>query len=303
MNAYTLPNPRPLELSIAKKLDKHFARNTEWRQFTNGEWFLRIAKKTKRAIVLGRTEPPSDNLLKTLLLLDTLKRNGAKKIILVVPYFGYSRQDRVVRNGDHLPADLFLKLFEAGGATRIITVDLHNTLTTKHSPIPLVSIEGTTEFIAAVKKTVKKSSMLTVVSPDHGGKKRAEQFRNLFNPSLPVCWLKKHRDPKTGTIHAHKLFGDKRGSTALVVDDILDTGTTVAAAVRTLKKHGFKTFYLAVIHPVFSANAVKTLQKIKFKKIFVSNTIPLSRQTLHSLPITVITTTPLIIHAIKELPM
>ncbi|MBI4253088.1 ribose-phosphate pyrophosphokinase [Candidatus Uhrbacteria bacterium] len=288
MNVYTLPNPRPLEISIAKKLDKAFARNTEWRQFTNGEWFLRITKTASSVIVLGRTEPPADNLLQTLLLLDTLKRNGAKKIILVVPYFGYGRQDRVVRNGDHLPADLFLTLFKTCGANRVITVDIHSQATKKSSSLPLYTVD----FMPAVASFMKKESFtkdaFTIVSPDHGGRRRADQLRDLLSPSSSVCWLKKIRDPKTGAVHSRELFGMKRGTTALIVDDILDTGGTIAQAVGVLKKHGFTTFYLASTHPIFSARATQTIRALRFKKIVTSNTLPLLSSTQKTLPIVVI---------------
>ncbi|MEK7122377.1 MAG: ribose-phosphate pyrophosphokinase-like domain-containing protein, partial [Patescibacteria group bacterium] len=155
MSVFTLPNPRPLEISVAKKIDKQFARNVEWRQFTNGEWFLRILKKPTRAIVLCRTEPPGDHIIQTLTLIDTLKRNGCKNITLVVPYFGYCRQDRVVRDGDHLPADLFTKLFKTCGASRIITIDLHSKKTEQHSALPLTTLDCAPFLVRAVKTELK----------------------------------------------------------------------------------------------------------------------------------------------------
>lgn len=298
MNVFTLPNPRPLEISIAKKLDKSFAGNAEWRQFTNGEWFLRILKKSKTALVLGRTEPPGDNLLQTLTLLDTLKRNGAKNITLVLPYFGYCRHDRITRDGDHLPADLFTKLFKSCGTSRIVTVDLHSTLTEKYSPLPLTSIDVIPAFAQKLIHDLPHE-LFTVVAPDHGSRKRADRFRDLLDKNAPVCWLEKHRDPKTGKVHAHELFGLKRGTTAIITDDILDTGSTIKECVTKLKNEGFKTFILAITHPIFSAAAVQTIKHVRFKKIFVSNTVPLSIKAAKTLPITIIDAAAAIINAVE----
>lgn len=289
MNVFTLPDPRPLEISIAKKLDKQFVHNTEWRQFENGEWFLRILKKTTRAIVLGRTEPPGDHLLQTLTLINTLKRNGAKDITLVLPYFGYCRQDRIVRDGDHLPADLLTKLFKCAGTTLAITVDLHNNETEKNSPIPLANIDITQELahelIYELQLTLQQP--LSFVAPDHGGRKRANLLRDMLNKKASVCWLEKHRDPVTGKVHSHALMGVRRGTTAIIVDDILDTGGTIKECVLKLKKEGFKTLYLVITHPVFSADAVQTIRALKLKKVFVTNTIPLSKKAA-TLPVTVV---------------
>lgn len=296
---FTLPNPRPLEKLIARKLDKNFVKHTEWRQLSNGEWALRILQPSKRALVLGRTEAPGDNLLQTLTLVDTLHRNGVCDITLVIPYFGYSRHDRVVRQGDHLPANLFTKLFSSCGAARIITVDLHNQLTAKNSPIPLISID----FVAALADTFKKidrsAHQFTIVSPDRGSKKRAEKFRDILDSSMRVCWLEKHRDPKTGTVHSGKLRGPKRGTTALIIDDICDTGHTIKECVRELKKNGFKTFYLCITHPVFSAHAVPLLRSLKFTRILVSNTISLSSNIQKKLPLTIVNTSAILLNTLK----
>lgn len=300
MKIFTLPNPTPLEKSIAKKLDKNFARNTEWRHFSNGEWMLTVPQPTKTAVVLGRTDPPADHLVQTLTLIDTLKRNGANDITLVVPYFGYSRQDREVRKGDHLPADLFTKLFHQCGATRIITVDLHSPVTEKNSPIPITNIDPIPELVATFKRIRKKSEGLTIVSPDHGSRHRADAFRDLLDPSIPICWLEKHRDTKTGAVHSGELLGIKQGTTALILDDICDTGGTIKECVRHLKKNGFKALYLCITHPVLSGSAVQTLHSLNFKKIFVSNTVPLSPKTKKALPIVIVDAFPRILSAISR---
>ncbi len=300
MTVFTLPNPHSLEESIAKKLEANFACNTEWHHYSNGEWMLRVLRTPKKAIVLGRTEAPGDNLVQTLTVIDTLKRNGAKDITLVLPYFGYSRQDHVTRKGDHLPADLLTTLFKHCGATRIVTVDLHNSLTQKNSPIPLISIDIFPEYATAFKKTGERSDVLTIVSPDHGSKHRADAFRDLFDRSVPICWLEKQRNQKTGTVHSKKLFGEKQGTTALIVDDICDTGGTVKECVRHLKKNGFTTFYLCITHPVFSGTAIQTLCALKFKKIFVSNTIPLSSDVQKKLPLSIIDVTPILLTICKK---
>lgn len=303
MNVFTLPDPRPLEIAVAKKLDKNFARNAAWRQFTNGEWFVCVQKNPAKAVVVGRTEVPSDNLFQTLTLVDTLTRNGTKDITLILPYFGYCRHDRIVQKGDHLPADLFTRLFKTCGATRIVTVDLHSALTEKHSPIPLRSLDFIHELSHEILHEIvakKLRGLFTIVSPDHGSRRRADLLRDRIDKTAPVCWLEKHRDPKTGTVHSHDLMGVKRGTVAVITDDILDTGGTVRECVKKLKANGFDTFYLAITHPIFSANAVHTLRALKFKKIFVSNTVPLAPRAKKLLPITLVDAAPILLHALTS---
>jgi len=301
MNVFTLPDPRPLEKSIARKLDIKKTPSGEWRQFTNGEWFLRILRTSKNAIVLGRTEPSGDHILQTLTLIDTLKRNGAKTITVVLPYFGYCRQDRIVRTGDHLPADLLVKTTAQLGASRILTIDLHSSITEKNSSIPLVGIDFVPELTRALKKYMEKKELCTIISPDKGSKKRAETLRDLFDPSAPVCWFEKHRDPMTGRVHAHDLNGTPRGTTAIITDDICDTGGTIREAVRGLKKQGFKKLFLCITHPVFSAHATPLLRSLKFTRIFVSNTIPLASSIQKKLPLTIVDAAPTLTIALKKI--
>lgn len=300
MNVFTLPNPRPLEKRIAKKIDAAFAKNTAWRQFTGGEWHLRVVKKSTRALVIGRAEPTGDHLIQTFTLLDTVRQNGTKSITLVLPYFGYSRQDRGVRSGDHLPADLFLNLFKACGANRIVVTDLHSPITQERSPLPLITVDIAHEFAPELALELSHGPLFTVVAPDLGARQRADHLRDLLDKHAPVCWLKKTRDPKTGRVCGSELFGVKRGTTAVIIDDILDTGGTIKECVMRLKKGGVKTFYLAVTHPLFSANAVKTIRALRFKKIFVSNTIPLSPECKRTLPVEVVDAAPALIRALTS---
>ncbi len=300
MDVFTLPNPRPLEKSLAQKIDEKKSPSCEWRQFTNGEWFLRILRTSKNAAVLGRTEPPGYHILKTFTLIYTLKRNGAKTITVVLPYFGYCRQDRVVRTGDHLPADLLVKTMAQLGASTVLTIDLHSTITQKNATIPLAGIDFVPELSRSLKKYVVKKELCTIISPDKGSKERAETLRDLFDRTAPVCWIEKHRNPATGKVHAYNLNGTPSGTTAIITDDICDTGGTIREAVRGLKKRGFKKLFLCITHPVFSANAVSVLSSLKFTQIFVSNTVPLSVAIQKKLPLTIVDAAPILTTAIKK---
>lgn len=288
MQIYTLPHPTPLELRLTKTLGKKI-NLASWKIFSNGENFVRVKNVESEAIVLGRAHPPGDNFFQTLLLVDTLKRSGAKKISVYLPFFGYSRQDRQLIQGESVAAGCLVNALKAAGATQIVTLDLHSIITSKESAMPIKNVSFMSDLAQALSKEIFEPTY-TVVSPDRGGLDRAVLFAQQIKDYNGVAWIEKKRVGQ-GAPHAMKINGKLSGRTAILVDDMLDTGKTISEAVKILRKRGVRKFYLCVTHPIFSDGAAKLIRSLKFEKIFTSNTLPLPKSIQRSCNITVLDAT------------
>ena len=270
MRAYLLPNPAPFELKLQKRLSGTAKPRVAWDVFRSGEVFVRTPAPPKAAAVIGWVAPPHDDVFRTALLLDTLRRNGAKDLTLILPYFAYERQDRQLAAGDPVSANCMAKLMAAAGAKRILTVDLHS----RHfpSPIPVKSVSVLPEMAPKVRKLLKRKNAV-VVSPDQGGLARAKSFAAAFGAD-DVLWIKKHR-AANGTVRALSMHGDLTSEAAVIVDDMLDSGHTVAEAVRLLRKAGVKEIHLCVTHALFTEGAVARIRGCKLASVTVSDTVEL----------------------------
>jgi len=273
MKIYTLPEMTDLEQSILRqnnqKLDLCL-----WKEFPDGEIFLSLKSLEKEAVILGRTSPPGENFFRTLLLVDTLRRAGAKKINLILPYFGYSRQDRKIFFGDALTSVCLRDSLARAGVTRIVTLDLHSQKIIEKSPVKIINLTMAEEFARAVKEQIGDEK-LTVISPDYGGKHQAERLARYLRGGA-VAWINKKRDPKTGKVTGTYIEGKKLGETVVIVDDILSTGKTIKLAYKILKRNGFKKFYLCITHPVFAPGGAALIRRLGFKRIFITDTLPVA---------------------------
>jgi ribose-phosphate pyrophosphokinase len=207
-----------------------------------------------------------------------LRRAGASEVVAVVPYLGYSRQDRQIETGDAVTSHFVVGALAAAGADRIVTVDVHSESSISASPVPVVNVNPITEMALAVR--VSLGERFTIVAPDHGAKHRAERFAAELVTREPA-WIEKRRDPKTGKVEIMNIHGDLQGDTAVIVDDIVDTGSTIALAVAALREKGFSTIHLCVTHPVFSSGAAALLRKLKLGSIVTTNTIDVPEAMTH----------------------
>ncbi len=293
---YCLQKPTTLEKKIVDNGGNGLS-STEWRMFSNGELFVSLNHTNKNAVVLGHAGPPNENFFATNLLLDTLRRSGSERILLVLPYFGYSRQDRLKKEGDPVTVQMILRTFACNGCQKIITIDLHSERIIEDSPIEISDISMMPLFAQELKSELTDTEY-TVVSPDTGGIKQAQLFcKELKTKNIVV--LDKKRD-EMGNVKAAGLNGKVRGFTAVIVDDILDTGGTISEAVKLLRDHGFTRFYLCVTHALFSLSAVSIIRDIGFERILVSNTIDLPESVLNKLRITLVDASKIIEQSIYD---
>jgi ribose-phosphate pyrophosphokinase len=209
--------------------------------------------------------------MELLIMIDALKRASAGSISVIIPYYGYARQDRKARGRDPITAKLVANLITVAGATRVVTIDLHAEQIQGFFDIPVDNLWSYPIFAKYFLEEIKISSSNTVVvSPDVGGVKRARKFAEKLG--CPLAILDKRR-PKDNVAEIITLIGDVKGANCILFDDIIDTGGSLIAASETLDKAGAKSIIACATHGVFSQNAVENLQNSRIDKIIVTDTI------------------------------
>lgn len=243
------------------------------KQFADREYYIQVLEKikNKKVFVLAETLPPADNILKTLILINALKSNKAKKIHLIIPYFGYGKQDKIDRPGAPISAKLMANIYKTAGANKIICLDLHSPLVQRFIGPNLVHIN----LVPLVAKYFKKLNIknLAVVSPDAGGVKRAKEFAKLIGLKK-IAKGKKFR-PEHDVAKIVKIKGQVKDKNIVIVDDFVQSGGTLIAAAHALKKNGAKNIYVALTHGILTPLAVSRLNKSPIKQIFQTDTISL----------------------------
>lgn len=276
--------PGSASKKLAKKMSGFLGSplgNTEVSKFNNSEFKVRILSsvKNKNCIIVQTTSnPASDNLLELFFMIDTIKKAGAKKIIVVIPYFSYSRQHVDFRLGECISTDIIFKIISTLGAGRIITLDFHNLESLESAPLPVINISAL-PFIAKEMEEKIGISNVVIVSPDEGGECRAQVFSDSFlsGEGRKVIVMKKKRDyNKIHMIKREKNFADKRnikGKIAIIVDDICTTGKTLLSAVETCAKSGAKKIYAVIVHADMDESIVSLINKSPLEKLFITNSI------------------------------
>ncbi len=273
MKIFSGTSNKPLAYKIAKSLGIKLS-DLEVFVFPDGEKRIRILDKVlgEDTIVVQSTSTPTDeNYMQLFFIADALKRSGAKSITAVVPYFGYQRQDHVFREGEAVSGRVVAKILETLGINNLIAVDLHSTKIEQAFNIRVSHLSALSIFAETIKKNGWDKSSATLVSPDMGGIKRIKILSKMLG-NMPFAVIEKSRDLATGKVTAEKIEG-KVEERAIIVDDMISSGGTIALAAKILKKQGIKEIYVFAAHPVFSDKAPKILQKSEAKKVFVTDTI------------------------------
>ncbi len=259
---------RALALKIAEYLNLELGL-LEFRKFSDGELWLKYGENIRgsEVFLIQTTIPPAENLMELLIMIDAAKRASAKSITAVIPYFGYSRQDRKDQPRVAITAKLVANLITVAGADRIVSMDLHASQIQGFFDIPFDHLYGSSVF---VNRFVNMIDNLSVVSPDVGGIKVARAYAKRLNANLVVI-DKRRTQPNTTEVVS--IIGDVKGKNILLVDDLIDTGGTMVNAVKALKSYGAEKVYIAATHGVLSGDAIERLKASDVEKVFISDTV------------------------------
>jgi ribose-phosphate pyrophosphokinase len=220
------------------------------------------------------THSPSDNLMELLLMIDAARRASADKIIAVMPYYGYARQDRKDRPRVAIGSKLVANMLTAAGANRIITMDLHAPQIQGYFDIPVDHLDSSAVFIPYIQQL--KLENLTFAAPDVGATNRIREIASYFEAEMVIC--DKHRK-RANEIASMVVIGDVTGKDIVIIDDICDTGGTLAKSAALLKDKGAKSVRAMITHPVLSGNAYETIENSVLEELMVCNTIPLKQKS------------------------
>ena len=245
-------------------------------KFSDGEFQPSYRDSVRGATVflIQSTFPPADNLMELLLCIDAAKRASADKVIAVIPYFGWARQDRKDRPRVSIGAKLVANLLRAAGADRIMTCDLHADQIQGFFDIPVDHIYASGVFVKAISESMKFKD-LAIAAPDMGGAKRANAYSKFFSQrrDCPVIICHKTRE-RANVVSEIKAIGEVEGKDVVIVDDMIDTAGTLCKAADVLKKLGAKSVRACASHGVLSGNAIQRIEESALDEVFITDTIP-----------------------------
>ncbi|MFC4024124.1 ribose-phosphate diphosphokinase [Oceanobacillus longus] len=264
-------------------------------RFSDGEIQINIEESIRGSevyVVQSTSAPVNQHIMELLIMIDALKRASAKSINIVMPYYGYARQDRKARSREPIAAKLVADLIETAGANRVITLDLHAPQIQGFFNIPIDHLQGVP--ILSSYFEAKNLEDLIVVSPDHGGVTRARKMADRLKS--PIGIIDKRR-PRPNVAEIMNIIGNIEGKTAILIDDIIDTAGTITLAANALIENGAKEVYACCTHPVLSGPAIERINNSQIKELVISNSIPLPEEK-YSGKITALSVAPLIGEAI-----
>lgn len=286
--------------SVAKCLntklgDLHISR------FSDGEIFIQIKENIRdlHVFLIQSTCPPvNENYMELFLIVDAFKRASAKEITLVMPYYGYSRQDRKSAPRVPISAKCMADMCSINGIDRLLVVDLHSPQVQGFFNIPVDNLFAA-PVLAPEFKASHSCDNLVIVSPDAGGAERARAFAKKIRGSSVAMIDKRRTEPNKAK--ALNLIGDVKNKTALIVDDMIDTAGTLCSASDKLMEWGAREVMALATHPLFSEPAIERITKSCLKEVWVTNTIPIKKKALECKKIRTINLAPLVAEAIKRI--
>jgi len=288
---------RPLAENICSHLGIPLGEATV-RRFSDGEISVEFEENVRGKdvyIIQPTAMPCNENLMELLIMMDALKRASARCVTAVVTYFAYARQDRKTAPRTPISAKLVADLITTAGANRMLTMDLHSGQIQGFFDIPVNHLYAAPVTLEYIRENF--SPDVVVVSPDSGGVERARAFAKRLNTSLAI--IDKRRDG--AAIKAMTLIGNVWGKEAIILDDMITSGATLAMAAELLIRHGVRTVHACVTHPVMSRHAVSNIQGSLVQSLAVTDTIPLSPEAAALDKIRVLSVAPLLGEAIKRI--
>ncbi len=273
---------------------------TEARTFSNGEIYARYGDSVRGCdafVIQAHTQPINEWLMEQLIMVDALKRASAKRITVVAPFYPYARQDKKGRGREPISARLVADMFKAAGADRIMSVDLHAAQIQGFFDGPVDHLFAMPVLLEHFKKQLDPAT-LTVVSPDMGRVRVADIWSDKLG--APLAIIHKRRDPRVpNEVSVHEIVGEVEGRVCLLVDDMIDTGRTIAKGAEALKDNGATSVVVAATHAVFSDPATEVLQSDWIDQVVVTDTLPLAQDKRWD-RLTVLPIAPLLARAIRE---
>jgi ribose-phosphate pyrophosphokinase len=285
--------------AVARELDVQLTPTRAF-DFANGEIYVRFEESARGAdcfLIQSHTRPINQWIMEQLIMLDALKRASARSITVIVPFYGYARQDKKHRGREPISARLVADLFKSAGADRILTVDLHTDQIQGFFDGPvdhLFALPILADYVGAKVDRAK----LTVVSPDAGRVRVADRWCDRLG--APLAIVHKRRDPNIANeVTVHEVVGDVEGRVCVLVDDMIDTGGTICAAAEALFANGAEDVIVTATHGVLSGPAADRLKNSKVSEFVFTDTLPTPGQTELD-KITVLSMAPTIANAVRE---
>lgn len=294
LKVFTLNSNRELAEEIATHMGISLGKCAVTK-FSDGEIQINIEESVRGCdvyVVQSTSYPVNDHMMELLIMIDALKRASATSINIVMPYYGYARQDRKARSREPITAKLMANLLETAGADRVITLDLHAPQIQGFFDKPIDHLQGVP--ILSDYFEGKGLEDIVVVSPDHGGVTRARRMADRLK--APIGIIDKRR-PRPNVAEVMNIIGNIEGRTAIIIDDIIDTAGTITLAADALIDNGAKAVYACCTHPVLSGPAIERIQHSKIAELVVTNSIQLPEEK-HIEKVTQLSVAPLIGEAI-----
>lgn len=264
---------------LAKQISLRFGEplgKVKIQKFSDGEIGVEYQESIRGqyAFIVQSTFAPTDNLMELLLMIDAAKRASAEKVIAVIPYYGYARQDRKDRPRVAIGSKLVANMIVAAGADRVITMDLHAPQIQGYFDIPVDHLDSSAIFIPYIENL--RLENLTFAAPDVGSANRIREVASFFECEMVIC--DKHRK-RANEIASMVVIGDVTGRDVVIIDDICDTGGTLTKSAGLLKEKGARSVRALITHPVLSGNAYENIDNSVLEELVVCDTIPLNKES------------------------
>lgn len=272
------------------------------KRFADGEVFTEIKDSIRGEdvyLIQSTCSPVNENLMELLIILDTCKRASAKSINVIIPYFGYARQDRKVTPRTPITARLVADLLETAGATRVLSVDLHSGQIQGFFNMPFDNIYAAPVLLNKLQ-TAYQAQKITVVAPDAGGVDRARWFASKLGASLAIVDKRRSAPNEAKVMH---LIGDVEGSVALIVDDMIDTAGTLCNTAMAVKENGATKVICAATHGVFSGPALSRIHESVLEEVYITDSIPQCEKVKSVSKIKVLSISSILGEAIRRIHM
>lgn len=303
LKVFSLNSNLDLALDIAKQIGVPLG-ECSVSTFSDGEIQINIEESVRGCdvyVVQSTSAPVNRHIMELLIMIDALKRASAATVNVVIPYYGYARQDRKAKPREPITAKLVADILQVAGATRVITIDLHAPQIQGFFNIPVDQLVGVP--ILGDYWESKDLGEVVIVSPDHGGVSRARQLAERLK--APIAIIDKRR-PRPNVAEVMNIVGDVKGKPAILIDDMIDTAGTISLAADALIKNGATDVYACCTHAVLSGPAMERIGQSPIKDLVVTNTIPLPEEKITD-KLTILSVAPLISEAIirvhEQLPV